>query len=201
MKSAEDEKFARETSDRRSKPAGRFRPLPLMLRVGSAYRVWIWRSTLATSMQIDSNKAFRGPQFRETLVGRGKCGVIQLGIFDTFCWSDYLELAFHSRDLRDLCEKRSYAIDVYGERVAGRLRHRLADMAAAKSPRDLPSGNCRVSSHDNVCMNIDLCDGFEIEFCANHVSNPTEPDGNIAWQRVSRIKILKIGRGDARACH
>ena len=113
-----------------------------------------------------------------------------------FAWSNRLELAFDSRDLRDLCEHSGYAVETFGAGVAEQLMHRVADMMAAPSPLDLIAGNRRTSSVNQDCLVLDLCDGFEIEFRANHVSIPTDHRGQIDWRKVNRVKIIRIGSID-----
>jgi len=117
--------------------------------------------------------------------------------FSTFFWSDCLELSFGSKDLRNLCEHAHYAAETLGADVAIQLRHRVADMFAATSPLDILVGDCRPSNTDEGCMVVDLCDGFVIQFSANHVSNPADHDGQIDWRKVSRVKITRIWNEDA----
>ena len=106
--------------------------------------------------------------------------------------SEALELAFHSKTLRAVCESDKQAVDIYGVAVASTLRHRLADLCAAKSPIDLPIGKPRTLGPDPTRMRVDLCEGYSIIFCANHPKNPQTESGLIDWQKVNRIKILDI---------
>jgi hypothetical protein len=103
-----------------------------------------------------------------------------------------LELAFYSKALRAICESETHAADIFGAAVTSALRHRLADLCAAKSPHDIPIGNPRVLGSDLTRMMVDLCDGFILTFCPNHPKNPQTESGLIDWQRVSRIKVLDI---------
>jgi len=103
-----------------------------------------------------------------------------------------LELAFHSKALRAKCESEAQAVYIFGSAVASALRHRLADLSAAKSPNDLPVGKPRPLPSDPTRMIIDVCDGFSVMFCANHPKNPETETGLVDWQKVNRIKILDI---------
>lgn len=105
-----------------------------------------------------------------------------------------LELAFESKELRDMCESEAEAKRKLGETVAAMLRHRLADLDAATSPRDLLAGRPR-SSQDGQTMMIDLCEGHRIVFAANHLHNPTTSGGDLDWAKVRRIRILRIESG------
>ena len=48
-----------------------------------------------------------------------------------------LELAFESKELRDVCENEAEAKRQLGDSVAEMLKHRLADLNAATSPGTL----------------------------------------------------------------
>jgi hypothetical protein len=102
-----------------------------------------------------------------------------------------LELAFESKELRDICESEEEAKRRFGDAVAEMLRHRLADLDAAQSPNDLLAGRPRLGQ-DGRTMMIDLCEGRRVVFTANHASNPTTSTGDLDWARVRRIKILRI---------
>ena len=107
-----------------------------------------------------------------------------------------LELAFGSKSLRAICENQGRAKLELGDKVAEMLKHRLADFRAAKSVKDLLAGRPRLlNGTGRLQMIVDLCDGWEIIFAANHTENPTAENGDLDWERVSRIKILQI-RGD-----
>jgi proteic killer suppression protein len=84
-----------------------------------------------------------------------------------------------------------------GVEVASVLRHRLADLRAAKTVQDVIVGRPRMlDGAEGQAMTIDLYDGYQIIFCANHVNNPRNASGKVDWGRVSRIKILRIDKSD-----
>lgn len=106
-----------------------------------------------------------------------------------------LLLAFHSASLRTVCESERHAKDKFGEAVAEALKHRLADMSAATSVSDLVAGRPReVPGNPSGQMALGLCNNHYIVFTANHTKNPRTETGGLDWKRVSRIKILRIGR-------
>jgi proteic killer suppression protein len=106
-----------------------------------------------------------------------------------------LEIAFDSRLLRTICESEALAKRELGSTVAEALKHRLADMRAATSVKDLLVGHPRVLDGTNgQHMIIDLYGGYQIIFCANHPNNPVMEAGTLDWLRVSRIKLLRIER-------
>lgn len=106
-----------------------------------------------------------------------------------------LDLAFATKTLRNICEKEEEAIQKFGPNVAEALKHRLADLRASISIKDIVVGSPRIRNYDpyHESMIINLSEGCSMIFCANHPNNPTNPDGNIDWLKVSRIKILQIG--------
>ena len=106
-----------------------------------------------------------------------------------------LELAFDSRRLRAICENEAQANEELGVEAAGALRHRLADFRAARTVKDLIVGRPRIwDEAQEQVMSVDLYDGYQVIFCANHVNNPRNGSGKVDWLRVSRIKILRIER-------
>jgi hypothetical protein len=102
-----------------------------------------------------------------------------------------LEFAFESKELRDICESESEAKRHLGDPVAEMLRHRLADLDAAPSAKDLIAGQPRLGE-DAETMVVDLCEGSRLVFTANHPSNPMTATGELDWANVRRIRILRI---------
>lgn len=107
-----------------------------------------------------------------------------------------LDLAFDSKSLRNICENEQEAIRELGPSVSEVLKHRLADLRAALSVKDLLVGRPRelAGGIHHQHMAIDLRDEYQMIFCANHPSNPIDENGKLDWSRVSRIKILRIER-------
>lgn len=106
---------------------------------------------------------------------------------------DTLELAFDTKSLRNICENQAQAKHALGSQVAEFLKHRLADLRAAASPRDLVAGHPReLTGADRQNMAVDLREGYRIVFTANHNKNPMTDTGHLDWSRVSRVKILRI---------
>ena len=104
-----------------------------------------------------------------------------------------LELAFETRELRDICENESKAAETLGAIVSEALKHRLADMVAATNPGDLLAGCPRVGT-DTSKMIIELEDDYVLVFASNHVRRRNRTDGHVDWAKVSRVRILEIRR-------
>ena len=90
-----------------------------------------------------------------------------------------------------MCESETEAKRILGDAMAEVLKHRLADLDAATSPKDLLVGRPR-PSEDGQTMLIDLCEGHRIVFTANHPYNPIKQGGELDWANVRRIRILRI---------
>jgi plasmid maintenance system killer protein len=110
-----------------------------------------------------------------------------------------LELAFETKSIRTICESHLRAKDEFGDRVADVLKRRLADLDAATSVKDLvASPPYSVDGANCGHMAIDLCDEYLMVFCPNHRKNPTTASGELDWGRVTRIKIIRVGRDHVR---
>lgn len=106
-----------------------------------------------------------------------------------------MELAFDTKELRTICESEDYANRVLDPLVVEILKHRLADLRAATSIRDLVAGRVhQLEDTKNCHMIVELRDDHRIVLCANHPKNPIDEYGRVDWSRVSRVKVLRIGR-------
>jgi hypothetical protein len=104
-----------------------------------------------------------------------------------------LELAFQNKELRTLCENEESAIAQYGKDVSSKLKTRLADFRAHKNVTEIVVGKKEEIATESVsAIKVDLCDGYFIVLCSNHVNAPKNSEGKIEWALVSRIKILNI---------
>jgi proteic killer suppression protein len=107
-----------------------------------------------------------------------------------------LEIAFENRKLRRLCEDEKAADEALGEGCARHLRHRLADLMAAKSVASLCAGFPRaITFEEPEAMALELGDWGVLAFVSNHATPPTKKDGRLDWGRVTRIRIVSIGGG------
>jgi hypothetical protein len=106
-----------------------------------------------------------------------------------------LVLSFASKSLREICEDEKHATRQLTKKVTRSLRHRLADLEAAGSVRDLIAGNPRKRKSSGNYQ-VTLADSFCLEFAANHVKKPLDKNEEVDWKRVNRIQIVRIGK-----CH
>ena len=104
-----------------------------------------------------------------------------------------MELAFESKQLREICEDEDKAKYEFGVSVTEKLKSRLADLRAATSVKDLVAGRPReLGGSQDRHFAVDLCEGFSIVFCPNHITVPELDSGKVDWSRVSRLKIWDI---------
>jgi len=146
-----------------------------------------WFDSYGYSAKIQMCRGFRSRVWNVAncadYLGRESCLVIII----------LLELAFVNKALRQLCENSAKANRELGNGVADRLRRRVADLRAATCVSDLLVGTPEeISRTDQPQIIIDLRNGFQIRFCANHNTVPKHESGAIDWSKVSRVKILAI---------
>ncbi|MDA1036205.1 MAG: hypothetical protein O3B65_04915 [Chloroflexi bacterium] len=80
--------------------------------------------------------------------------------------------------------------------MARALRGRLADLDAASSVSDLAVGHPRQVVGKIDAMAIDLAEGYQIVFCANHPKRPLTASGDLDWSKVGRVRTLDIVSAD-----
>jgi proteic killer suppression protein len=108
-----------------------------------------------------------------------------------------LEIAFENRKLRRLCEDERVSDKALGEGCAGHLRHRLADLRAAKSVASLFAGCPRaITFEEPEAMALELGSYGLLVFISNHVIPPAKKNGRLDWSQVTRIRIVSIGGGN-----
>ena len=81
-----------------------------------------------------------------------------------------------------------------GEEVASKLRVRLADLMAVDTIDTFLSIHS-LEPDDADRVNVVLSEEIDLIFAANHNINPTDESGRIIWSKVTRIKIVSIGKG------
>jgi hypothetical protein len=102
-----------------------------------------------------------------------------------------LEIAFATSQLRFLCENAAKAKRELGKSTADALQRRLADLRAASSIQDLVAGApTRLS--DDMELSVQLADSGMLRIRSAHKETPVNPQGNVDWLRVSRIKIMEV---------
>lgn len=105
-----------------------------------------------------------------------------------------LILAFETEQLRDICRSEVVAFRQLPSSVARGLFRRIADIRAASCVLNLPVGNpTQIYEKPPGKVSIHVSDDFYLMFSAAHQKIPLDEFGNVAWEEVSRIKLLSIG--------
>jgi hypothetical protein len=95
-----------------------------------------------------------------------------------------------------MCEDVAVAADELGVPVAARLKARLADIRAAESVADLVLDVTLTDEPPTVTLGLS---GVYLILCrTNHHEQPRNADGSVAWERVSRLQVIQIGKEEAR---
>jgi hypothetical protein len=109
-----------------------------------------------------------------------------------------LEIAFQSKPLRAVCEDETQANRELDADVVEALKHRLADLRAAATGRDVFAGRPRIiGGEHSEYMAIDLAGKWQLVFAANHVKNPRTDANACDWTKVTRVKVIRIENCDA----
>lgn len=104
-----------------------------------------------------------------------------------------MEIAFSTRELRDLCELEATAIELLGVSAADALKNRLSDIHAADHIQDVLAGRPRnVRSGTNDYYQLDLADQYVLTVTANHAEPRISGDGKTDWPRVRRVKVMSV---------
>jgi hypothetical protein len=113
---------------------------------------------------------------------------------------EVMDIAFHSKALRDICESEEMLKTKFGEAVGEAIARRLADLRAAETIRDLVVGAPReVLSGKRAMLCIDLAGESSLLLRANHLKPPRNASGAISWAEVTRLKIMSIGAVDGQS--
>lgn len=95
-----------------------------------------------------------------------------------------MEIAFHTKELRAICEDIAIARNKYGTNVASLLTRRMADLQSANVISELLAGNPTFC--DDCHMTINIAEGYKFFIKKNHSKKKTD------WNTTSRIQIIEI---------
>jgi len=113
---------------------------------------------------------------------------------------EVMDIAFHSKALRDTCESEEMLKTKFGDVVGEAIVRRLADLRAADCIRDLVVGAPReVLSGKHATLCIDLAGETVLLLRANHLKPARNASGAISWAEVTRLKIMSIGTVDGQS--
>ena len=105
-----------------------------------------------------------------------------------------MDISFHSKHLRNICEDQDLAVSKFGESISKSLIDRLADLHAAYNIYDLLVGNptIRINTDGTEICELQLQGSSLIHFVPNHLIQPINADASQDWKKITRIRIIKI---------
>ncbi|RJX77850.1 hypothetical protein [Pseudomonas sp. LS-2] len=105
-----------------------------------------------------------------------------------------LKLAFDTEELRDLCTSEVIAYQELPAEVARSLIRRLADIRATSNILYLPVGKpAELEAAPPGLVVVKLHQNHHLLFSAAHQQVPILSSGNVNWESVTSVKLLKIG--------
>lgn len=105
-----------------------------------------------------------------------------------------MDILFASKDLETLCTEQRAQERQLGGAGARKLRARLADLTAAATVVELPAGHPHPLRGDRAGQfAVNLDGGRRLVFEPANEPLPHRPDGGLAWERVTAVRIVYIG--------
>ena len=106
-----------------------------------------------------------------------------------------MQINYHDRKLRKICENSREAVRKLGSNSAKKLQARLSDIEVAANVQELPRlGNPHPLVGDRRGQfSIGLSGGNRLVFEPNHNPVPKMDDGGINWMLVTSVTIIFIG--------
>jgi toxin HigB-1 len=105
-----------------------------------------------------------------------------------------LVILFSDDNLQKLCENERLQTKRLGAACAKKLRTRLADLGAATSVRELTAGRPHpLHGSRKGQFALDLYSGVRLCFEAADEPIPARSDGSIAWELVTRVRVVFVG--------
>lgn len=105
-----------------------------------------------------------------------------------------MDIEFSSADLQTLCEQQRRMQKELGDQCSRKLRTRLGDLRAAASVADLNAGRPHPLKGDRAGQfALDLQGAKRLVFESTNCPIPIRGDGSIAWEQVTKVRIVFIG--------
>ena len=105
-----------------------------------------------------------------------------------------MEITFDNQKLQNLCEQPALAQRKLGKSCSKKLQSRLADLMAARTVRELITGDPHPLKGNRLGeFSVKLEGGNRLLFKSGNDPVPLNPDESIDWSSVTRICIVFIG--------
>ena len=105
-----------------------------------------------------------------------------------------MDIDFAAAKLRALCEQHARMVAAFGFPCAKKLQNRLADLEAVAFVSELVAGRPHPLKGDRLGQfSVDLHGAIRLVFEPNQDPIPRNADKSIAWNQVSKVRIVFIG--------
>jgi proteic killer suppression protein len=105
-----------------------------------------------------------------------------------------MEITFDNQKLPNLCQQPALAQRKLGKSCSKKLQSRLADLMAARTVRELITGDPHpLKGNRSGEFSVKLEGGNRLVFIAANEPVPFNPDGSIDWSSVTSVCIVFIG--------
>ena len=105
-----------------------------------------------------------------------------------------MQIHYHDKKLREICEKQAVAQKKLGTDCAKKLQWRLAELAAAANVGELVAGRPHpLKGERQGRFALSLAGGYRLVFAPKHDPVPTRADGSTDWAQITIISIEYIG--------
>ena len=107
-----------------------------------------------------------------------------------------MEITFGSRKMERVCNSEKEMHAKLGDRNAKVLQQRLVEMKAADTLDDLmkiPAARCHeLTGNRQSQLAVGLVHPKRLVFKPDHDPEPTKDDGDLDWQKVTRVVVTEI---------
>lgn len=105
-----------------------------------------------------------------------------------------MEIAFETKELRDLCHHEAVSNANLSTLAAEALKKRLSDIHAADWIGEILAGRPKIGRWKTYeCYFFDLEEGLVLAVIPNHLKQRLNNDGQVDWATVRRVKIVYLG--------
>ena len=105
-----------------------------------------------------------------------------------------MDIDFATTKLRALCEQHARMVAAFGFPCAKKLQNRLADLDAVAFVTELVAGRPHPLKGDRSGQfSLDLHGAVRLVFESDQDPVPRNTDNSIAWNQVSKVRIVFIG--------
>ena len=105
-----------------------------------------------------------------------------------------MDIDFATTKLRALCEQHARMVAAFGFPCAKKLQNRLADLDAVAFVTELVAGRPHPLKGDRLGQfSRDLHGAVRLVFESDQDPVPRNTDNSIAWNQVSKVRIVFIG--------